>query len=150
MLGSIVVFLHVATMFTVVALHTGPQLLIFAAVRRTDAAAVAAIGDTFARSGRLVPPLGTAGGVLGIVAGLLLGLNLLAPWLLIAYVLFGALVLFGGLVTVPYFARLATAARHGSDDYRALAGGRLTAILLLDGLIYVLIVGDMVVKPFGS
>ena len=149
MLGSIVVFLHVATMFTVVALHTGPQLLVYAAVKRSDQAAVAAIGGTYGRSGRLVPPLGVAGAVLGIAAGLLIGFNLLAPWLLIAYVLFGALVLFGGLVTVPYVARLSRAARHGSDDYAALAGRRLTAILMLDALLYVLIVGDMVVKPFG-
>jgi hypothetical protein len=147
-LASVVVLLHVATMFTIVALHSGPQILVFAS-RQREPAVVAAIADVYARTGRAVPPLGVMGGLLGLAAGLLLGYNLLAPWLLIAYGLFAVLVVYGGRVTVPYFARLGAAARANTDTYAELAGRQLTVILLLDALIYVLIVADMVLKPLS-
>lgn len=148
MLASVVLLLHIATMFTIVALHSGPQILILAS-RRREPTVVAAIADVYARTGRAVPPLGVIGLLLGLAAGLLLGYNLLAPWLLIAYVLFAVLVVYGGRVIVPYFARLGTAARAGADSYAELAGRRLTVILLLDALIYVGIVADMVLKPLS-
>lgn len=110
--------------------------------------AVAAIADVYAQTGRAVPPLGILGALFGLAAGLLLGFNLLAPWLLIAYGLFALIVLFGGIVSVPYITRLGAAAREGDATYDELAAG-FAAIVLVDALIYVLIVADMVLKPFG-
>jgi Predicted integral membrane protein (DUF2269) len=150
LLSSLILFLHIATMFAVVALHSGPQVLLYAATRSRRPTVVAAIADVYARTGRAVPPLGILGGLFGLAAGLVLGLDLLAPWLLIAYGLFALIVLFGGIVSVPHITRLGAAARAADAAYDDLAGRRFTAIVLVDALIYALIVADMVLKPFGS
>ena len=103
----------------------------------------------YGRTGRAVPPLGILGALFGIATALVYGLNLLAPWLLIAYALFGALVVYGGVVSVPYVARVGRAAGDGGPAYEALIGRRLTVVIVIDALIYVLIIADMVIKPFG-
>jgi len=149
LVNSLILFLHIATMFIVIALHSGPQILLYAATRSRRPTVVAAIADVYARTGRAVPPLGILGGLFGLSAGLVLGLDLLAPWLLIAYGLFALIVLFGGIVSVPYIARLGAAARAGDARYDDLAGRRFTVIVLVDALIYASIVADMVLKPFG-
>ena len=150
MLSSAFLLLHVVTMFTVIAFHSGPQILTFVAARTGQPTVVAGIAGMYARSGRAVPPLGIAGALFGIATGLTGGFNLLAPWLLIAYGLFGALVVYGGVVSFPYIVRLGEAVREGRPNLPELLGRRLTAIVALDALIYVLIVSDMVLKPFGT
>jgi hypothetical protein len=148
MLSSTFVVLHVLTMFVVVALHSGPQILVFVAARTGQLSAVAGVAGMYARSGRAVPPLGIAGALFGFGAALAGGFGLLAPWLLIAYVLFGALIVFGGAVSAPYIARLSEAVLQDTPDRDVLLGRRLTVILAIDALIYVLIITDMVLKPF--
>ena len=149
MLSSALIFLHVITMFAVVALHSGPQILTLVAARSGQPTVVAGIASMYGRSGRAVPPLGMAGGLFGIATGLTGGYNLLAPWLLIAYVLFGLLVVYGGRVSVPYIVNLGESIRLGRPNVGELLGRRLTLIVAVDALIYVLIIGDMVLKPFG-
>ena len=148
MLSSAFVVLHVLSMFLVVALHSGPQILVFVAARTGQLPAVAGIAGMYARSGRAVPPLGIAGAVFGFGAALAGGFNLLAPWLLIAYALFGALIVYGGSVSAPYIVRLSDVILQDRPDRDALLGRRLTVILSIDALIYVLIIADMVLKPF--
>lgn len=150
MLSSAFLVLHILTMFVVVALHSGPQILILVAARTRQPTVVAGIAEMYARSGRAVPPLGILGGAFGVATAVTGGFNLLAPWLLIAYGLFALLVVYGSVVSVPYIARLGKAVRENWADQEALLGRRLTAIAAVDALIYVLIIGDMVVKPFGS
>ena len=101
-MSSAFLLLHIVTMFTVVALHSGPQILTLAAARTGQSTAVAGIASMYARTGRAVPPLGIAGLLFGIATGLTGGFNLLAPWLLIAYGLFGLLVVYrrGGQLPV--------------------------------------------------
>lgn len=150
MLSSAFLFLHIITMFAVVVIHSGPQILTLAAARMGQPAAVVAIAGMYARTGRAVPPLGILGLLFGIVTGLTGGFNLLAPWLLIAYVLFGLLVVYGGVKSHPYIVSLGEAVRDGRPNHRELLGRRLTVIVAVDALIYVLIIADMVLKPFGS
>ena len=150
MLNSTFVVLHVLTMFAVVALHSGPQILVFVAARTGQLSAVAGIAGMYARSGRAVPPLGLAGALFGFGAALTGGYNLLAPWLLFAYGLFGALIVYGGFVSAPYVMRLSDAVLHDRPERDALLGRRLTVILAIDALIYVLIIADMVLKPFRN
>lgn len=147
MLYPIFVVLHVVTMFIVVALHSGPQILVFVAARTGQLSAVAGIAGMYARSGRAVPPLGLAGAFFGFGAALTGGYDLLAPWLLLAYGLFGALIVYGGFVSAPFVMRLSDAVLYDCPELDALLGRRLTVILAIDALIYVLIIADMVVKP---
>ena len=149
MLSSAFLLLHIVTMFAVVALHSGPQILTLAAARTGQSTTVAGIASMYARTGRAVPPLGILGLLFGIATGLTGSFNLLAPWLLIAYGLFGLLVVYGGVVSVPYIVRLGEAVREGRPNREELLGRRLTVIVAVDALIYVLIVADMVLKPFG-
>jgi len=150
MLSSALLFLHIVTMFAVVALHAGPQILILAAARTGQPSAVTWIAGMYARTGRAVPPLGILGALFGIATGLTGGFNLLAPWLLIAYALFGLLVVYGGVVSVPYIVSLGEAVGESRPNHEELLGPRLTVIVTVDALIYVLIIADMVLKPFGA
>jgi hypothetical protein len=52
-------------MFTVVVIHSGPQILTLAAARTGQSAAVVGIAGMYARIGRAVPPLGMAGLLFG-------------------------------------------------------------------------------------
>jgi uncharacterized membrane protein len=149
MLSSAFLLLHIVTMFTVVAFHSGPQILALAAARTGQSTAVTAIASMYARTGRAVPPLGILGLLFGIATGLTGSFNLLAPWLLIAYALFALLVVYGGVVSFPYIVRLGEAVREGRPNQSELLGRRLTVIVAVDALIMVLIIADMVLKPFG-
>jgi len=149
MFHSPFLFLHILTMFAIVAFHSGPQFLALAAARTGQTSAVGPVASLYARTGRAVPPLGIVGALFGVATALTGGLNLLAPWLLIAYALFALLVVYGGVVSAPYILRLGEAARENRPNWEQLLGARLTVIVTIDALILVLIIADMVVKPFG-
>lgn len=150
MLSSALLFLHIATMFTVVVIHSGPQILVLAAARTGQSAAVVGIAGMYARTGRAVPPLGILGLLFGIATALTGGFNLLAPWLLIAYGLFLVLVIYGGVKSHPYIVSLGEAVREGRPGHQELLGRPLTMIVAVDALIYGAIIADMVLKPFGT
>jgi hypothetical protein len=143
---AVLTFLHVLAMFTVVALHSGPQVLIVAA-RRSQPAAIPGIAGAYARSGLLVPPLGVLGGLLGLATALVSGYDLRAPWLLIAYALFAAIIVYGARVTVPFVTSLGESIREGRGNTADLMGSRMLRIFAVDVAIYVLVIADMVVKP---
>jgi hypothetical protein len=149
MLHSPFLFLHILTMFSVVAFHSGPQFLALAAARTGQTSALGAIGSLYARTGRAVPPLGILGAVFGLATALTGEFNLLAPWLLIAYGLFVLLIVYGGAVSSRYVLRVGEAAREDRPDWEGLLGRRLTLIVAGDALILVLIIADMVLKPFA-
>ena len=135
---TVLIFLHVLTWFAVVTLHSGPQVLIVAA-RRSQPAAIPGIARAYARSGRLVPPLGILGGLLGLAAALVGGYDLGAPWLLIAYALFFSIIVYGARVSV----------RDGRAIEADVLGSRLPRIFAIDAGIYVLVIADMVLKPLS-
>jgi uncharacterized membrane protein len=94
-------------------------------------------------------------GLFGLAAAINGGFGLLAPWLVISYVLFALLTIMGVAVSGPRMARIRRALADAppgrlTADARALAADpvlRLVHVLdfvLLIGLVYV-----MVVKPFG-
>ena len=149
-LSSALLFLHIITMFVVVVIHSGPQILVLAAARTGQPAAVVGIAGMYARTGRAVPPLGILGLLFGIATALSGGFNLSAPWLLIAYGLFLLLIVYGGGKSHPYIVNLGEAVREGRPGYQELLGRPLTVVVVVDALIYVAIIADMVLKPFGS
>ena len=145
---TVLIFLHVLTWFAVVTLHSGPQVLIVAA-RRSQPAAIPGIARAYARSGRLVPPLGILGGLLGLAAALVGGYDLRAPWLLIAYALFLAIIVYGARVSVPFVSALGDTVRDGRDIEADVLGSRLPRIFAIDAGIYALVIADMVLKPLS-
>lgn len=150
MLSSVLLFLHILTVFVVVVIHSGSQVLVLAAARTGQPPAVAAIAGMYARTGRLVPPLGILGLLFGLATALVGGFNLLAPWLLIAYGLFLLMVVYGGVKSYPFIVKLGEAVREGRPNHQELLGRPLTVVVAVDALIIVAIVADMVLKPFSG
>ncbi len=64
--------------------------------------------------------------------------------------MFLLLVVYGEVKSHPYIVGLGEAVREGRPNHEELLGRRLTVIVAVDALIYVLIIADMVLKPFGS
>jgi hypothetical protein len=151
----IFVFLHVATMFTAVAMTIGVPFLLRRIGRSGD---VPAIRRSFSLAQpilKAIPPLFGTGALLGIVAIFTEGLNPFRPFLLTAYVLFVLATVVGIVVTTPWFNRI-TAAAVASPD--AAPSPELAAALQdpmgrlidwFDPILILLFIFDMVVKPFG-
>ena len=102
----IFVFLHIATMFSAVAVTIGTTLLLRRIGRSGD---VPTIRRSFAMAApviRFVPPLYMLGAALGIVAIFTNGFNPFAPFLLIAYALFILATVVGIVITDPWFKRV--------------------------------------------
>ncbi len=150
MLSSALLFLHILTVFAVVVIHSGSQVLVLAAARAGQPAAVVAIAGMYARTGRFVPPLGMLGLLFGLGTALTGGFNLLAPWLLIAYGLFLLMVIYGGVKSHPFIVDLGEAVRAGRPGHEEMLGRPLTVVVGVDALIIVAIIADMVLKPFGA
>jgi predicted nucleic acid-binding Zn ribbon protein len=149
-------FLHIAAMFFGVALAISGELVVRRVAGQRD---VAAIRTTV----RTVRPLSGTGATVFFVAGLAFGvlaalagqIDLLAPWLISAYVAFGLAMLIGLTVTDPWVSRLEGAAAASPtdapsdelveviEDARARAATAALMFLIL-ALIFI-----MVVKPFG-
>lgn len=151
----IFVFLHVATMFTAVAVTIGPTLLLRRIGKSGD---VPAIRSTFAMAApiiRFVPPLYILGAALGIVAIFTNGFDPFQPFLLTAYVLFVLATVVGIVVTEPWLKRVTKASAESPDAapspelataLQAPAGRMLD---WFDPLIILAFIFDMIVKPFG-
>lgn len=135
----LVLFLHIAVMFTAVALTVGPTTILLVAHR---AGRLGEIGPPVARLrvARAAVPLFGLGGILGLATALAFGYSLTAPWLLLAYAGFVVAMLLGVLVSAP------VARRMIAGD---LAGiGRAIEIdLAANALVLALLVADMVFKP---
>jgi hypothetical protein len=142
------VFLHVATAFAVIAIHSGSMALVVAAIWASEDDAAAAVAGVYGRVGRVVPPLGLLAAAFGLLAAVAGSYNLAAPWLLLAYGLFVAMIAFGARVSVPAMASVAGDG-HGPPPERARRRSRLAAIVAVDTAIVVLLIADMVVKPFS-
>jgi hypothetical protein len=151
----IFVFLHIATMFTAVALTIGPTIVLRRIGKSGD---VPAIRRSFAAAGPIIkaaPALYGLGAALGIVAIFTNGFDPFQPFLLIAYGLFVVATLVGIRFNAPWFARVAEASANSPD---AAPSPELAAELdtpvarfldWFDPLVILLFIFDMVVKPFG-
>jgi len=136
-----------------VALSLGGALFTMLALRTGRTEVMRGLGTAGSAAFRFIPLLFGLGGILGLLAAIVAGYNLLAPWLVIAYVLFVGLSVSGGALSGP------TAQRIGKIVGPAPDGPLPTEALPLVQRFYrveafeisllVLIVFDMVVKPFS-
>lgn len=149
----IFVFLHVLTMFVAVAMAYGPAMLMVSA--GSDVRTLRGVTTANDRLQRIVGPTFMLGIALGFVAIFVHRFNPLATWLLIAYGLIVAAIAITILFTNPWLKRVSAAAQASPDDapsaeLRELLGSpRNRALLILDAGIIVLIIADMVLKPFS-
>ena len=151
----IFVFLHIATMFTAVALTIGPTIVLRRIGKSGD---VPAIRRSFAATGPIIkaaPALYGLGAALGVVAIFTNGFDPFQPFLLIAYALFIVATAAGIVFNAPWFQRVAQAAAASPD---AAPSPELAVELdapvarfldWFDPIIILLFLFDMVVKPFG-
>jgi hypothetical protein len=145
----VLLFLHIGLMFTAVAVAMGAGILVLIGARRGDRSVVAAL--TSLPIPRVAPPLYISGGIFGLLTGIAFGYNLLAPWLIIAYVLFALLTALGILYSGPVFERTHAVAIDPQVSVEAFgeAMGRYRADVALTALGVALIIADMVFKPFS-
>ncbi len=145
----LLLYLHILLMFTAVSIAAGSSILVLIAAGRRERALVAAL--TALPLDRIVPPLYIVGGLVGLGTGLAFGYDLLAPWMVIAYVIFALMTALGILYSGPLLGRVhAIATDEGAESQAftdVLRRFRIDAVLSLGGI--ALIVADMVFKPFS-
>jgi hypothetical protein len=149
----LVLFLHIATMFLAVGVAYGGVIFFLIALRARNGSALVSMSKTAKTTARLIPPLFGIAGLLGLVAAIVSGANLLAPWLIIAYLLFIVLSVVGGLFTGPSIERIGAAVEAAPDgtlpaDLPAMTS-RFYMLEVVDFFFLFLIIFDMVVKPFN-
>jgi hypothetical protein len=149
-------YLHVVTMFFAVALALSGEMVMRRVAASND---VRAIRTTVTRvkplSGPIASVLFMTGVVFGVLAALAGQIDLLRPWLVLAYVAFVAAVVIGVTIIDPWVARLERTAAESPDDeasdaLRAVVGDprARAGSWALSGMI-ALLVFLMVVKPLS-
>jgi len=149
--------LHILTMFAAVTFLVGEALLYARAIWRGDLAGLAAVRRLV--GGR--PVLGAAFLLFGIVFGLLAvltgGFDLLAGWLVAAYVLVAALFLVNAspwVQRLPRLAEDAVAAEAGQRPVAEVVRGMATVrtgtlvVVAINVTLFAAVIADMVLKPF--
>jgi hypothetical protein len=138
-------FLHIAVMFTAVAISTGPELVLRGVARSGDVRAIRAGYAIADRIGKAIPPAFFIGVILGLLTAWAGGFNFLSAWLLIAYVLFV-------VAMIPHVAALAARSPDEAPSAElatALADRRAKVLFAVEALIVLAFIFDMVLKPFS-
>ena len=138
----VLLFLHVAAMFLAIAVHTGSQLFAWIALRWGPPGSILSVVQVYGRLGTVVPVLFVIGGALGLATALAFGYNLLAPWLVIAYVGFVAAAAYASRVSAPTVKGL-------GGDAAAIDMNRVQLVIAGDAAIVAILIADMVFKPFS-
>jgi hypothetical protein len=141
--------LHIASMFLGVTLLFAYEIVFHRAAHAGRKEAIAALGEQRA----LVEGAGVAVVLLGIVFGLVTawtgGFDLTAPWLVIAYVLVAILIGLGAGPESAYAKRLTEAANGEAAAFEAARRDPRRNLGWVSGILYGLVVVDMVAKPFS-
>lgn len=150
----IFVFLHIATMFTAVAMAYGYQLLALAASRSGDVTALRGVMAAAQPIGRWIGPAFGLGVIFGVIAVFVNGFDPLAPWLIIAYVLTAIAFTWATVFTGPAVGRIGAAlGQSESTEMTAELQGALRNnfgfVVVVDLLIIVALIADMVFKPLS-
>ncbi|MDQ3690425.1 MAG: hypothetical protein M3406_10395 [Chloroflexota bacterium] len=148
-------YLHVVSMFFAVALALSTELVVRRVAATGDARTIRTVVPRVRPLGNFATAFFMGGLAFGIIAALAGQMNLLAPWLLMAYAAFIGATLIGVFVTDPWSVRLEAAAVANQDDVasdtlaRVIAdpiarAGTWALMVLIAVLVFL-----MVVKPFA-
>jgi hypothetical protein len=154
-LVPLLLFLHITGMFAAIIASYGPELVLRLAFRSGQVANVRAVAQAADRLNPFVPILYVIGGLFGLFSAIGFGFDLLAPWLVSAYILFAAAMVTGLYGNRTFALNLGTALATTPDgpltpEIRRLfsSTGHL-ALEAFDTLWIPVLVFDMVVKPFS-
>ena len=154
-LTPVLIFLHITVMFAAITVGYGGGLVMRVAYMTGQVVALRGVGMSVARLAPLIGPLFLTGGALGLLAAISFGQNLLAPWLVIAYVLFAAAMGIGITENRSFAMKLGKLLATTPDgpvtpEIRAMfSDARTVWLTVIDYVIVVVILFDMVVKPFS-
>lgn len=146
-------FLHIALIFSGIALIYGTEFLLHRIGRSGDTRSIRTAFSMAKPVASVGPAIFWLGVGFGITAGVVNGYNLLAPWLLATYALVAVLLVAGLTITVPWMNRVGTLAAAAPDGPAtaelgaALHDARVTALMWASIVVDVVIVALMVFKP---
>ena len=141
--------LHVVSMFGVITLWVGAWVVWDLVARTGDRSALRRVDHASQTTGQIGFALLLTGIVAGFGTAIVGGINLTAPWLLIAY----ALVL-GDLLVLRWATVHVTRVRAAQNDETADLSGvastaRANATLVVIVGFWLLLIADMILKPFS-
>jgi hypothetical protein len=154
-LTYLLLFVHIALMIAATTVGYGGTLLLRVAYLSGQIGPLRGVGYAVAKTARFVPILYISGGVFGLLTAIAFGFPLIAPWLVIAYVLFALAMLLGIGPSRIWGERAGKAISTAPDgsispEVRELFDAQSTiALLVVDVALVVLLVFDMVIKPFS-
>jgi hypothetical protein len=154
-LTSILLFFHISLMFGAITISFGPTLVMRIAERSGQMALVRGVALASKPIGVAIPVLFISGGIFGLLTAINVGYNLLAPWLIIAYVLFLIAMITGAGVARTFLIRLVPLVKDAPDGeltepVKALfAEPRYRFVNVLDYIVVLGLILDMVAKPFS-
>jgi hypothetical protein len=155
-LQLILLFFHITFLFVAVTISYGPSLLLRLAYRTGDVRNLRGLTLVYSRIGPMTFVMYVLGGIFGLLTAISFGTDLLAPWLVIAYIGFAIAVMTGVTENRTWPMRLADAVSRTPDgpvtpEIRELFTNRITMAVLVIDIVWVpALVFDMVVKPFSS
>jgi MFS family permease len=154
-LTPILLFVHIGLMFGAVMISLGPALVMRIAEQSGQMALVRGVALASKPLGPAIPIAFISGGIFGLLTAINVGYNLLAPWLVIAYVLFLVAMITGAGINRTFLLRLAPLVKDAPDGeltepVRALfAEPRYRFVNILDYVVILALIYDMVAKPFS-
>jgi len=154
-LTPILLFFHISLMFAAITISFGPALVMRIAERSGQMALVRGVALASKPIGPAIPIAFISGGIFGLLTAINVGYNLLAPWLVIAYVLFLVAMITGAGINRTFLLRLAPLVQDAPDGaltepVRALfAEPRYQFVNILDYVVILALIYDMVAKPFS-
>lgn len=146
-------FLHIALIFSGLALIYGTELVLHRIGQTGDTRAIRTAFATARPVTMAAPAIFWLGVAFGLAAGVFNGYDMLAPWLLASYVLVGALFASGIAITVPWMNRVGAMAAAAPDGPAApelrglLHSPTVTRLLWASIVVDFVIVALMVFKP---
>jgi len=151
----VLLFLHITTMIGAIIVSFGSGLVMALARRTGQVSAVRGVAAATQPVGRAIPILYVAGGLLGLLTAIAFGYNLLAPWLVIAYLGWLVLMAVGVAVNRTFAISLDVLLQRtpdgplSSEIAQLFLEPRVRAATVIDYVVLVAILFDMVVKPFS-
>ena len=151
----LLLFLHITFFVVAITISYGPLLLLRLAYRTGEIGNIRGLALVHSGLGPLTFVMYMLGGIFGLLTAITFNVDLLAPWLVIAYVGFAIAVLLGVTENRTWPVRLAEAVKRTPDgpltpEIRDLFMNRTTVSVLVIDIAWVpVMIFDMVIKPFS-
>ena len=147
--------MHIVALLAAVAVSVGAEVVLLRVAGSRDVRTIRTVFDLVKPLDRLIPGLFVVGGVLGVVAAIDLGFNLLLSWLVQSYAVFAIAFVVGGAVTGRWIERVRRAAESSGEDEpsdelrQALNDSKARYGFWVSNLAIMVVIYIMVVKPFS-